>query len=120
MPSCFLPTNWNDANASLALSSRPATNTTYNTAIMSGFMPSGWTPPSGAPYGYSGGAINFPRFLETWNTKSCTYYGSMVELFESKVFTGEWDTGKSMRRQNAAGTSTPSLALRRRPEASTP
>ncbi len=89
----LLSNNWNDANASLGLSSRPATNTTYNTAIMSGFMPSGWTPPSGAPYGYSGGAINFPRFLETWNNRSCTYYGSMVELFESKVFTGEWDTG---------------------------
>lgn len=89
----LLSNSWDDANASLALASRVAANTTYNTAIMSGFMPSGWTPPSGAPYGYSGGAINFPRFLETWNAKSCTYYGSMVELFESKVFTGEWDTG---------------------------
>ncbi len=89
----LLSNSWNDANASLAVSSRPASNTTYNTAIMSGFMPSGFQPTSGAQYGYSGGAINFPRFLERWTGKSCTYYGSMVELFQSKIFTGEWDTG---------------------------
>lgn len=89
----LLSNNWNDANASLAISNRLATNTTYNTAIMSGFIPSGFMPTSGAQYGYSGGAINFPRFLERWTGKSCTYYGSMVELFQSKIFTGEWDTG---------------------------
>ncbi|MEP6636796.1 MAG: hypothetical protein ABJB97_08730 [Acidobacteriota bacterium] len=89
----LLSNNWNDANASLAIGSRLAANTTYNTAIMSGFMPSGFMPSSGAQYGYSGGAINFPRFLERWTGTSCTYYGSMVELFQSKTFTGEWDTG---------------------------
>lgn len=90
----LLSNNWNDANASLAIGNRLASPTTYNTAIMSGFIPSGWIPPGGgAQYGYSGGAINFPRFLERWTTKSCTYFGSMVELFQSKVFRGEWDTG---------------------------
>ena len=89
----LLSNNWNDANSSLDVSSRQASNTTYNTAIMSGFMPSGFKPATGAQYGYSGGAINFPRFLERWTGKSCTYYGSMVELFQSKIFTGEWDTG---------------------------
>ncbi len=89
----LLSNNWNDSNASLALGSRIASNTTYNTAIMSGFMPSGFEPATGAQFGYSGGAINFPRFLEKWTGQSCTYYGSMVELFQSKVFTGEWDTG---------------------------
>ena len=90
----LLSNNWNDANASLAIGNRLASNTTYNTAIMSGFMPSGFMPSGGgAQYGYSGGAINFPRFLERWTGKSCTYYGSMVELFQSKIFTGEWDTG---------------------------
>lgn len=89
----LLSNAWNDANSSKALSNRNASNTTYNTAIMSGFMPSGFKPSSGAQYGYSGGAINFPRFLETWSGNSCTYYGSMVELFQSKIFTGEWDTG---------------------------
>lgn len=89
----LLSNNWNDANASSSLSSRVASNTTYNMAIMAGFMPSGYTPTSGAQYGYSGGGNNFPRFLETWSAKSCTYYGSMVELFQSGVFTGKWDTG---------------------------
>lgn len=93
----LLSNNWNDANASASLSSRVASNTTYNVALLAGFMPSGWTPPSGSAYGYSGGANNYPRFLETWNSKSCTYYGSMIELFQSKVFTGEWDTGNIYR-----------------------
>jgi hypothetical protein len=70
-----------------------ASNTTYNTAIVSGFMPSGYQPTVGAQYGYSGGANNFPRFLEDWTSKYCTYYGSMVELFPSQIFTAPWDTG---------------------------
>jgi hypothetical protein len=89
----LLSNSWNDANSSKTISNRVASNTTYNMAILAGFMPSGWQPPSGAQYGYSGGGNNFPRFLETWSGKSCTYYGSMVEIFESGVFTGKWDTG---------------------------
>lgn len=89
----FLSNNWSDANASKTLTNRAATNTTYNTAILAGFTPSGWQPPSGSAYGYSGGANNFPRFLETWSDDTCTYYGSMVELYKSEIFTGRWDTG---------------------------
>ena len=89
----LLSNNWQDANSSLDVSARAATNTTYNTAIVSGFMPSGYQPAVGAQYGYSGGANNFPRFLENWGSRYCTYYGSMVELFQSKTFTGRWDTG---------------------------
>ena len=89
----MLSNNWSDGNSSLALASRPATHTTYNTAIISGFMPSGYQPPSGSAYGYSGGANNFPRFLENWTNQHCTYFGSMVELFQSAKFTGRWNTG---------------------------
>ena len=89
----LLSNAWNDTNSSLSVSSRNASNTTYNTAILSGYMPSGYTPTSGSQYGYSGGGCNFPRFLEDWSGQSCTYYGSMVELFKSSVFTGKWDTG---------------------------
>jgi hypothetical protein len=89
----MLSNNWSDTNSSLSLSNRPATHTTYNTAIISGFMPSGYQPPSGSKYGYSGGANNFPRFLESWSNQHCTYYGSMVELFQSAKFTGRWNTG---------------------------
>jgi hypothetical protein len=56
-------------------------------------MPSGYQPTVGAQYGYSGGANNFPRFLENWTNQYCTYYGSMVELFQSQIFTGQWNTG---------------------------
>ncbi len=96
----LLSNNWNDSNANKTLTSRQATHTTYNMAIMAGFMPSGYQPASGAQYGFSGGAINYPRFLEDWSNESCTYYGSMVELFQSKTFTGEWDTGVIYRPPN--------------------
>ncbi|MCE9610731.1 MAG: hypothetical protein K8R23_11105 [Chthoniobacter sp.] len=95
----LLSNSWSDANASSSVGSRVASNTTYNMAILAGVMPSLYTPPVGDPhygaaqYGYSGGANNYPRFLESWSGKSCTYFGSMTELFQSKVFTGKWDTG---------------------------
>ena len=89
----FLSNAWSDSNSSLTLVSRDASNTTYNTAVMAGFIPSQYTPASGSQYGYSGGGNNFPRFLENWSGNSCTYYGSMVELFQSKFYTGKWDTG---------------------------
>ena len=89
----LLSNSWSDSNSSKTLSSRTASNTTYNTAIVSGFMPSGYQPTVGAQYGYSGGANNFPRFLEDWTNKYCTYFGSMVELYQSQIFTGQWDTG---------------------------
>ncbi len=95
----FLSNSWNDSNSSKSISYRTASDTTYNTAILSGFIPSGYTPGSSDPhygaaqYGYSGGANNFPRYLENWTDQYCTYYGSMVELYQSKTFTGEWDTG---------------------------
>ena len=89
----FLSNSWKDANSSLSLSNRTASNTTYNTAVLSGFLPSGYTNPSGTQYGYSGGANNFPRFLETWSGRTCTYTGSMVQLFNSQTFTGRWGLG---------------------------
>ena len=89
----LLSNNWNDSNASRSLSYRAANNTTYNTAIVSGFMPSGYQPSSGSQYGYSGGGNNFPRFLEDWSGDYCTYYGSMVQLYQSKTFAARWDTG---------------------------
>lgn len=94
----LLSNAWSDTNASSSVGSRPASNTTYNMAMLGGVMPSMYTPGTGDPhygqaqYGYSGGANNYPRFLESWSGRSCTYFGSMVELFQSKSFTGKWDT----------------------------
>lgn len=90
----ILSNGWNDANSSADLSARTASSTTVNTAIVAGFLPSGWrNPGTGAQYGYSGGLNNFPRFLENWSGTTFTYTGSMIELFTSQVNIGEWDTG---------------------------
>jgi hypothetical protein len=79
----ILSNAWSDSNASAALGSRIAGNTTVNTAIVSGIIQTGGG-------NYSGGVENFPRFLEDWTNKTFTYYGSMVELFQSKQSVGIW------------------------------
>ena len=90
----ILSNAWNDSNSSSSLSSRTASDTTVNTAIVAGFVPSVWTDPvTHVTYGYSGGLNNFPRFLEDWGGKTFTYKGSMIELFASGISTGQWDTG---------------------------
>jgi hypothetical protein len=79
----ILSNSWVDSNSFSSLGSRTASNTTINTAIVSGIVPS-------ANNDYSGGAENFPRFLETWSGKTFTYYGSMVELYTSRQSIGHW------------------------------
>ncbi len=79
----ILSNSWSDGNSTAGLGSRAASNTTINTAILSGIVPS-------ANNIYSGGAENFPRFLEDWTNKTLTYYGSMVELYQSKQSIGTW------------------------------
>jgi hypothetical protein len=83
---------WSDTNSSKSLSSRVASNTTMNAAIIAGYIPSSNTS-SGGRSGYSGGMNNFPRFLETWSGKYMSFNGAFAQLFQSKSFTGLWDTG---------------------------
>ncbi len=86
----LLSNNWSDVTSTNSLSSRNPSNTTYNVALLGGYIT------SGTKGDYSGGAINYPRFLEDWNDGSspskyyCTYYGSMVELFPSLTSTDHW------------------------------
>jgi hypothetical protein len=79
----ILSNSWVDS----ASGTKPAaSNTTVNTAIISGIVPTN-------AYGgnnYSGGAENFPRFLEAWDGDKFTYYGSMVELFKSRQSIAIW------------------------------
>ena len=90
----ILSNSWSDSASSSGLSSRQASSTTVNTAIVAGFLPSGWVnPDTNVQYGYSGGLNNFPRFLEDWTGDTFTFHGSMIELFTSKIAIGEWDTG---------------------------
>jgi hypothetical protein len=83
----ILSNSWNDANSSGGTSSRVATNTTINVGVLAGIVP---TAPVGGDGSYSGGAENFPRFLEDWSHAILTYYGSMVELYKSQQSIGEW------------------------------
>ena len=107
----FLSNNWNDTRAGNPLngvddgaggivpgSARLATETTYRAAIMAGTIPSAYDPTPGSPssgdeYGPSGGAHNFPRMLEKWTGVNMNFKGAMVQLFTSKMFTGQWQTG---------------------------
>jgi hypothetical protein len=79
----ILSNSWADQNSR---NTPQASNTTVNTAIISGIVPTN-------AYGggnYSGGAENFPRFLEEWSGKQFTYYGSMVELYKSQQSIAVW------------------------------
>lgn len=84
----ILSNNWSDTKSTSALSSRSASNTTINTAILSGVVST-----TANPNTYSGGVENFPRFLEDWSGKTLTYNGSMVEIFNSKQAVGIWGQG---------------------------
>ncbi|PZR75146.1 MAG: hypothetical protein DLM73_06040 [Chthoniobacterales bacterium] len=86
----ILSNSWSDA---LSGTSPAASNTTVNAAIVSGIVP---TAPVGGDGSYSGGAENFPRFLENWSGHTFTYYGSMVELYKSQQATGKWTTNASV------------------------
>ena len=78
----ILSNAWTNSNSTNGLSSRNASNTTVNAALLSGIVS------SGSGFTYTGGVENFPRFLENWTDKYFTYYGSMVELFQSMQGTG--------------------------------
>ncbi len=78
---------WVDASSTNALSSRVATTTTVNTALLVGIVPTGVY--NGTSY-YSGGVENFPRFLEDWSSATFWYNGSMVAMFDSQIATAPW------------------------------
>ena len=86
----LLSNNWNDAFSSLDVGTRVASNTTVNAAVIAGHVPTNST---GEGY-YSGGAENFVRFLEDWQTggNTFTYYGSLVQFFKSEQANRPWGT----------------------------
>ncbi len=79
----ILSNAWVDSHSTWTVTDRDAANTTVNAAFVSGIVPS-------SNNNYSGGAENFPRFLEDWNGHVFTYYGSMVELYQSRQSIGRW------------------------------
>lgn len=80
----ILSNGWNDANSTLAVGIRAATNTTINTAIVAGNVP------TGTGGSYSGGIENFTRFHEDWASDYLTIYGALALLFDSAQANGKW------------------------------
>jgi len=81
----ILSNAWNDTTVNTGTSSTvtAATRTTVNSAIMTGNVAT-------TSAAYSGGAENFPRFLENWSNVEFTYWGSMVQMFQSLQATEPW------------------------------
>jgi hypothetical protein len=82
----LLSNAWNDTTAS---GSRVASNTTVRSALVGGNVLSDG-------FHYSGGGENFIRLLENWSGRTLTYYGSMVQLWQSKQATGFWSSSSSV------------------------
>jgi hypothetical protein len=70
---------------------------TANSIEISAALLTGLTPTNkGATGKSSGGAHNLPRFLENWGSGRTVYIrGSLVSLFESRIFTEPYDTTSS-------------------------
>jgi hypothetical protein len=84
----ILSNSWVNSSSSRNGNVSNASNTTINTAILSGIV----MPESTNSATYSGAVENFPRLLENWDSRTpqntFTYFGSMVELFQSRQATG--------------------------------
>ena len=80
----ILSNSWNDANSLLGQSSRVATPTTINTAIVAGNVPT-------TTSSYSGGIENFTRFHENWSGVYLTLYGALALLYNSEQATRPWN-----------------------------
>jgi hypothetical protein len=85
----ILSDNWDDGNAGKTLKFRSAQDTTVNAALLGGIVK---TTKVGNTKYYSGGAENFPRFLEDWDGDTLTYNGSMVVMFESQLGKKFWQS----------------------------
>lgn len=82
----LLSNNWNDTNSTKVLSSRPATQTTFNCAFVAGID----TTTSG---NYNGGLENYPRLHEGWSGINLNIVGSFVALWNSQIADGSWTYG---------------------------
>lgn len=80
----ILSNNWNDAKSLQSKANRVASNTTINTAIVAGNVPT-------TKASYSGGIENFVRFHEDWSGKYYTIYGALAQLYASRQATRPWN-----------------------------
>ncbi len=81
-----LSNQWSNTNNTF--DTRIANNTTVQTAVIAGNTNT--NPETGV---YNGGLENFPRFLEQWGSKTLTFKGSIVCLYNSARAIGKWTYG---------------------------
>lgn len=74
-----LSPSWSDAASGGTFSSRVASPTTVNAAVLAGVVYS----TGSAQAQFSGGVHNYPRLLEAWSGRTLTINGSLVNLFNS-------------------------------------
>ena len=74
---------WEDENASRSISSRVASSTTLNAALITGIVPT-------QPGSYSGGAENALRLLEDWSGRTLAFNGAMAVLYYSEEADAPW------------------------------
>lgn len=77
---------WSDAASASSYTSRVATDTTINAALLAGMV---YTSADGTT-SRSGGVVNFPRLLEAWSGRTLTLNGSLVNLFNSARATAQF------------------------------
>ncbi len=85
----MLSSVWQDAKSTTDSSIRDAVNTTYNLVIMSG---NNNTVAGGQ---YNGGLENELRFLEDWSSKTVTFRGSIINLWNGQIAKGNWGGSNS-------------------------
>jgi hypothetical protein len=80
---------WQDSKSSSSYTTRTASDTTVNAAILTGIVPStGSTSTT-----FSGGVHNLPRLLEDWNspsTRTLTLNTAIMNLFNSQIATHQF------------------------------
>ncbi|MFC1658579.1 hypothetical protein ACFL1D_04240 [Candidatus Omnitrophota bacterium] len=82
----LLSNNWDDDRDHFGVTSRPAAETTINSAFIAGIDET-------APGNYNGGLENYPRLHENWSNIYLNIKGSFVALWESSIATGGWIYG---------------------------
>jgi hypothetical protein len=86
----LLSRDFNPANTLTTNSPSAGGDIEVSAALLMGISPT--NPTLGTKGESSGGAHNFPRFLENWGGRSVFIRGSLVALFESRVATEPWST----------------------------
>ncbi len=84
----ILSGNWVNRTSKTEGSVPAAGSVELNAAVITGIVPS----QSSSSTDLSGGAHNYPRFLEDWSSATFRYRGSMVCLFASELATQPWST----------------------------